>query len=235
MSYCVNCGVELEKTLQSCPLCGVEVINPKEPPVTDCKRPYSDRIAKIQKKVEHRYAALIVSVLIVLAGSICAMADAVYNDAFTWSLYVTASLALVWIFTLLPFCVPKLHPLLYATLDVCALLLFLYVLNLLDGSGNWYASLAMPLVMLYGVIGIIDMLLWRSALVRGWQKPAAVVASIGPAMMGTEVLLDLYNAIQVRFDWSWFVVIPMLALALVLTLIERKQQLKAAILKRLHI
>jgi uncharacterized membrane protein YvbJ len=30
MSYCVNCGVELERSLKACPLCGVPVINPLE-------------------------------------------------------------------------------------------------------------------------------------------------------------------------------------------------------------
>ena len=30
MSYCVNCGVELEKGAKKCPLCGTEVINPNE-------------------------------------------------------------------------------------------------------------------------------------------------------------------------------------------------------------
>ena len=30
MSYCVNCGVELEKGAKKCPLCGTKVINPRE-------------------------------------------------------------------------------------------------------------------------------------------------------------------------------------------------------------
>ena len=30
MSYCVNCGVELDASLKSCPLCHTPVINPRE-------------------------------------------------------------------------------------------------------------------------------------------------------------------------------------------------------------
>lgn len=30
MSYCVNCGVELEKGCPACPLCDTPVINPRE-------------------------------------------------------------------------------------------------------------------------------------------------------------------------------------------------------------
>ena len=40
MSYCVNCGVELEKGLPLCPLCDTPVINPKEPKDEDVKPPY---------------------------------------------------------------------------------------------------------------------------------------------------------------------------------------------------
>ena len=31
MSYCVNCGVELDKTCSVCPLCNTKVINPNQP------------------------------------------------------------------------------------------------------------------------------------------------------------------------------------------------------------
>ena len=30
MSYCVNCGVELDKSLRKCPLCNTPVLNPRE-------------------------------------------------------------------------------------------------------------------------------------------------------------------------------------------------------------
>ena len=30
MSYCVNCGVELEKSIRKCPLCNTPVINPND-------------------------------------------------------------------------------------------------------------------------------------------------------------------------------------------------------------
>ena len=41
MSYCVNCGVELEASLKRCPLCGTEIINPNERSVPDpAARPF---------------------------------------------------------------------------------------------------------------------------------------------------------------------------------------------------
>ena len=40
MSYCVNCGVELEPSLTSCPLCNTPVINPNELTEIKSRIPY---------------------------------------------------------------------------------------------------------------------------------------------------------------------------------------------------
>ena len=40
MSYCVNCGVELDKTCSVCPLCNTRVINPNQPVDTVSPKPY---------------------------------------------------------------------------------------------------------------------------------------------------------------------------------------------------
>lgn len=44
MSYCVNCGVELGKAEQRCPLCGTEVVNPKEPYDPKAKQLYPKQL-----------------------------------------------------------------------------------------------------------------------------------------------------------------------------------------------
>ena len=40
MSYCVNCGVELDKTCGSCPLCNTPVYNPNQPVDTESVKPF---------------------------------------------------------------------------------------------------------------------------------------------------------------------------------------------------
>ena len=44
MSYCVNCGVELDPTARYCPLCHTEVLNPKQPPDPTLPQPFPARI-----------------------------------------------------------------------------------------------------------------------------------------------------------------------------------------------
>ncbi len=46
MSYCVNCGVELDRSEKACPLCGVEVLNPRQPYDDQAPRPYPKRLIR---------------------------------------------------------------------------------------------------------------------------------------------------------------------------------------------
>jgi len=235
MSYCVNCGVELEKSQKACPLCGVEAVNPREPFDPLLPKPYNDHIARAHAAVEQRYTAIIASVLLMLACVICVMANLVYQDSFTWSVYVAASLALFWVLALFPMLFSSLHPVVIVTLDVSALLLFLYIINTQTGGRDWYARLAMPQVLLYGVLALIVVLFWRSRHVYGWQRYGIAVMAAGLAMLGLEALLDLYNSMRVQLQWSWFAAIPAFALGLILFLIERKREVKDEILKRLRV
>ena len=66
MSYCVNCGVELEKSEQRCPLCGVEVINPAEPFDFTDVRPYPKHVERLNARIDRRYTATFLSLLLLV-------------------------------------------------------------------------------------------------------------------------------------------------------------------------
>ena len=234
MAYCVNCGVELEKSIQYCPLCGVEALNPAEPYDEGLPKPYSRHVAAAQQRAQRRVLAGVVTVMLVLAGVVCLMADLVYNDTPTWSIFVLASLMLVWVAALCPL-IYKLHPVTMVLLDVCALLLFLYLVNLADTTREWYFEIAIPLVLLYGILGLIDVAAFRGRLLQGWEKYGLTIMSVGTAMLGLEAVLDQFNDLVVQLGWSWFVALPAFALGVIFFLAERRRKLKDAIHKRLRL
>ena len=57
MSYCVNCGVKLAKSLKKCPLCNTVVYNPNIKDESD-KPIYSSEIEKI-KSINFKFIAKI--------------------------------------------------------------------------------------------------------------------------------------------------------------------------------
>lgn len=235
MPYCVNCGVELEKSQQKCPLCGVEVNNPAEPYDPDWPKPYSSHIVRVQAKVERRFLAWIITILILLISAVCIIANFVYQGEMTWSLYVVSSLMMAWVLIILPLLHTGLHPVVAIMLDVCALLGFLYLLNVASPSSDWYETLAMPQVLLYAVLALIDVIAWKSKRIHGWQRYGIISFSIGIAMLGLEVLLDLYNDMHIALDWSWFVFVPTFAIGIIFFLLERKREVKDEIIRRLRV
>ena len=102
MSYCVNCGVELEKGAKRCPLCAAPVINLFED--GNISRAYPEKVV-LPPKVRRRYAALLLSFVMIIPNIICPLVDHVFiQGSFSgWSLYVNIASILIWVFFVLPF------------------------------------------------------------------------------------------------------------------------------------
>ena len=48
MSYCVNCGVELDRSAKACPLCNTPVINPNELQRKEQKTPFPQEKGQVE-------------------------------------------------------------------------------------------------------------------------------------------------------------------------------------------
>ena len=59
MSYCVNCGVELDKSATKCALCNTPVHNPNEAIDTTAPTPFSHTPIKIDA-VKRKFVAIVV-------------------------------------------------------------------------------------------------------------------------------------------------------------------------------
>ena len=68
MSYCVNCGVELDSSLKSCPLCHTPVLHPGELEKANAPSPYP--MEKGQVETVKRKDLGILLTVVLLAASI---------------------------------------------------------------------------------------------------------------------------------------------------------------------
>lgn len=234
MSYCVNCGVELEKSLECCPLCGTEVINPSEPRRADSIRPYSRHLDKVARKVQRRTIASVISVLLLLTAGICAIINGVYEGEFTWSLYVISSLLLAMLVIVLPIFPLNWHPLFFVVIDCLSLTLYMYVLNVLISGDSWFETLALPLIILIMAIGAIDVCVADGGMLRRLPLLAFIVISMSVAVVGIEIIIDIYTTAAVDVSWSWLVLAPCLAVAAILLIVDNNRRIKSAMKKRLH-
>ena len=96
MSYCVNCGVELDKSASKCALCSTPVVNPNIP-VPDTSRPPFSSEEHMPKEVTIRLVSIIASMVIVVPNIVCMLINAIFFKGSFWSLYLASTSFLLWV------------------------------------------------------------------------------------------------------------------------------------------
>lgn len=235
MSYCVNCGVELDRSERICPLCSVEVQNPLQPFDDQAERPYADKPDPVIVRTNRRFIAEIISIILAFPALLCAAVNVSLDGQLTWSLTVIGALLVAWTLAV-PFYLYRratLSKLFFPVL--AAVLLYLLLIFARLGDLNTYLTLALPLAMLPACLLYLNGLLIVHKIVRGYVVPAILLVSIGFLVMGIELVIEWHAYGEASPDWSYFVLIPCLAFALIYLALARRQSIVEEINRRLHI
>lgn len=234
MSYCVNCGVELAPSERVCPLCGVEVCNPKQPYDRKYPKPFPAQIDLFAPQDNRTFTAAILTLVLALPAAICLACDVAYTDGAGWSMLVLGAMAMLWVF-IVPSMFIRKHPvLLGGILDTGALLGYLWVVEHFAAKGVWFKQLAVPIVVLTDALFALDYWLIFKIIRGRFKQMATAVASVPLLLFGIEIIVDRYLTGTFSILWSYFVAIPCLILALLLLVLDRRQRFKNQMKKRLH-
>lgn len=163
MSYCVNCGVELDKSAKKCALCNTPVINPNEKEIEEKKAtPFSQDAYipdELSARAKKRIAVAIISVVMFIPNIVCFMLNAFVFKGSFWSVGVAATSLFLWSAFVLPFCTKKPRPyILWAADSVMACITaFVYVL-LFGGEGRLFTHCLLPAIAVNSFIVLLYML-----------------------------------------------------------------------------
>ena len=237
MSYCVNCGVELGKAEQRCPLCGTEVVNPKEPYDPKAKRLYPRQLDSPLASLQgRRIAALVMTLLFFFAGGMCIFLNAVYAGEVTWAYYPAGALCMLWVFLFPPLMLrikPAVTFLLSALLDALALGGFLWMCETLT-DGAWFVPFALPVTgMVLGFL-ILNAALILTRMVKGAYIGVPVMLTVALLLVGLECIVDAYLSGTVSLTWSLYALVPCLILAGFFLFVGRYRTVKEELRRRLH-
>ncbi|HJA68434.1 MAG TPA: hypothetical protein H9664_00205 [Firmicutes bacterium] len=237
MSYCVNCGVELEKSEKRCPLCGVEVINPAQPPEDKepRQRPYPNRIEELSMNINKQFAAALLSVFMVFAAAICCVCNIIIDKSITWSQYVIGAIFFTWVAVTVPLLFKRAVLIKSIVLDIAALLFFLFMVSRLDGSRPWFTTVAVPIVSVVASMTLIIVLGVKYNYIRGLSLPATIFFCAGLLCLLIEIFVDIYLYSAVSLGWSIFVLVPCIFVFILLLILKRTIRIKRELKKRLHI
>lgn len=212
MSYCVNCGVELDPAAAVCPLCGTAAWHPAGEPAAD---PYFTTSRPVVGPAPRRALAWILSAMLLSVAICCAILNLVYIPHHAWSLYIIGAVLMLWVWTVLPLLLTRWPTFLKLTADVAAIGLYAYLISISVG-GTWFEGLARPLL-----IYMCALVFLLSFLLRGGRHSRLTTTSlsigfVGLLLLGMEYFGDLY--FHGVWDPGWSLITTAISVALIIPL-----------------
>lgn len=233
MSYCVNCGVELDKTCEKCPLCNTPVFNPNQP-IDQISAPPFPVKKGIEEPEEHREFTVLMSIVLVTISIVCFILNHLIFEAGSWSFYVIGFCALLWIFLIPLFFPEQLPASLWLLLCGIGIALYLALISFLHPGKGWYFDIGLPITILatletmvihYFVFERKSSLLLRTGL---------FFASISILSVAIECLIERHFQVPLMLTWSAIVLACGVVIDIILITISYLKGVRTELQKRMH-
>ena len=189
MSYCVNCGVELDPGAARCPLCGT----PAWKPDPDAPSYFPTKPAEVPP-ASRRAAAALLTAMLASVSLCCGVLNLLLPTERPWSLYVIGAAVMLWIWFVLPMLARRIPIFFRLTADVAAVGVYVFLISIDLSGGAWFRGLALPIL---GWACVLVFLL--SFLLRGGRRSrlsaiAMCIGTVGLMALGVEYCMDRFSA-----------------------------------------
>jgi len=223
MSYCTNCGVELDDDMILCPLCGLTIGKDEVDNTSKQSEYYPSDIILLHKK-ETRTHIWELSGIIAFSGIVvCTIVDFVIHKSLSWSLYADTSILASWICLTLILLAFRKYFLIFPGF-LLTVLTMLFLFDLFSPPVNWFFGLGLPITMALFVAVIIIILLWEVAHFRGFNILAIAFLVLSGFCIVSEVFIDKFVSGRVDIRWSAIVAVSIFPIALVLLFVHYRMK-----------
>ncbi len=244
MSYCVNCGVELEQSAKSCPLCNTPVINPRErlqqgsrggmeAGKGESPAAFPEDKGQVET-VKRKDLGLLLSMVIGACVATCGVLNLLVFNGVPWSLAVIGACMILWVFMIPAVIYTRQSVYVSLLLDGGAVALYLYMLTYLSGSDGWFLGLGLPITLLVtGLAELVTLCIRR--LPRSFLTVALYLfTALGLLCMGLEMLIRRYLEARIFLTWSAVVLTICTILDIAVITVLSRRRLRNALRRRLH-
>ena len=182
MRRCPECNIEIGDPVSRCPLCGAKLeVTGDEQPGAFLYPAFSEHD---KPRSSFPFLAKLFSFLSLITVGVCTLIDLLIAHRLTWSLYVTGAVVMLW-------GTVGLHLLAKINLnnmllnDVCAVSLYLILVDHLSGWGRWSIDYVIPIlyigIMITTVIlAVIFKVYWREYIL---SLVVVCILGIGPLLI----------------------------------------------------
>lgn len=233
MSYCVNCGVELDASAKACALCDTPVYNPKQVFTEGIRTPYPKEEGKVEA-VKSKDVAILLTVVLLSIAVTCGLLNGLVFAGTRWSLAVIGICVVLWVM-LFPGWMKR-RPSVYLCLflDGVAVLGYLYLLGQMVKDTQWVYRIGCPILIL--VICVAESVaLAMKKLPRSFLTFSLyLITGVALLCTGLEMIIDYYLRQEIVLGWSAVVLTVCVIVGIaVITMLSRKR-IRNAVRRRFH-
>jgi len=212
MPYCARCGVEVDIGVQACPLCDAPIPSfddfpPLDGSVVEVERRYPPRPVETSPVTERQLRLSIwatLSAVFVISLLVTLMVNLVWTGGqITWSGYALGSISLAWCIATAVLVIFR-PPWLVVLSIYPPLVGFLALVDVLDGSFDWFLHMGLAIVTSTMLSAEISTILWSVWKDRGANQLAILVTTLALACL----LIDWVTAGSIgRTGLTWSLVV----------------------------
>ena len=234
MSYCVNCGVQLDRTAKRCPLCNTPVMNPKELIDTKSPTPYPKTKGQVDQ-IKHTDLAILLFSVLGSTSAACGLINFFVVNQSPWSLYIVGACFMLWVFFIPAVIYTRLPVYVSLFLDGLAVTVYCYLISLNTSSRTWFEGLAVPIISIFTLLIILFAFLIRNISASMLSIAIYLFAEIGIFVICLEYYIRAFLNKNFAVSWSAIVLICCICIDIVLVTIITRSRLREAVRRRLHL
>ncbi len=233
MSYCVNCGVELDGALQECPLCNTPVMNPREISRQKKPSPFPEEKGTVET-IRRKDLGILASSILGATAVACGILNLLVFTGTAWSLAVIGACLLVWVM-MIPLVIYNRQSVYLSLLfDGVATGLYLFILSFLTSGRDWFWGLGLPIVILVTLLAELLTVCIRHLPSSFLTNALYVVSAVGLLCLGLELLIDRYVSEHIALSWSAVVLTVVGTVDVMLVTVLSRRRLRNEVRRRLH-
>lgn len=214
MSYCVNCGVELDASATKCPLCDTPVYNPKAPEPATQPSPFPKEKGQVEV-VKRKDLGVLLTVIVLATAATCGLLNAFVFQSNLWSLAVIGVFLVLWVIMI-------------------PVVVYLYLLTYLTGYNGWFYGLGLPIVLLVTAVVEAVTLCIRRLPMSFLTGALYLISGIAVLCVGLELLIDRYLRQEIMLGWSAIVLTVCVIVDITIATLLSRRRLRNAVRRRLH-
>lgn len=233
MSYCVNCGVELDQTAKLCPLCNTPVLNPRELTPREGATPFPKERGTVEA-VKRKDMGILVTTVVLATAVTCGLLNLFAFSQSLWSLAVIGVCVILWVI-LEPVVIYTKQPIYLSLLyDGVAVAAYLYMLTFMVDRDDWFFGLGLPVTVFVTLLTEIVAVCIRK-LPRSFLTVALYLFTAAAVLcLGLEMLIDNYLSDGISLSWSAVVLTVCTIVDIAIITLLSRRRLRNAVRRRLH-